>query len=196
MSKLFVIMGKSATGKDSIYKLLLASEKVNLTKIIPYTTRPIREGEVDGVEYYFISRESMLAFISQGKVVEKRSYQTVHGEWTYLTIDDGQFHKQEEKAYLMIATPEAYRRLVQYFGEDSVVPILIEVEDGIRLDRALRRERQQKTPRYAEMCRRYLADEVDFSDDTIKELNIEKIYQNDDLRVCVGNIIDDIIKIM
>lgn len=196
MSKLFVIMGKSATGKDSIFKALIENIRVDLTRIIPYTTRPIREGETDGIEYYFISEESMDTLISQGKVIERRTYQTMYGDWNYLTVDDGQFNLEEKKAYLMIATPEAYRKLVQYFGKENVIPLLIEVEDGVRLSRALQRERQQKNPKYAEMCRRYLADEMDFSDQIIKELNVKKIYKNEDFQSCIHDIVDDIIKTM
>lgn len=196
MSKLFVIMGKSATGKDSIFKALIETIRVDLTRIIPYTTRPIREGETDGIEYYFISEESMDTLISQGKVIERRTYQTMYGDWNYLTVDDGQFNLEEKKAYLMIATPEAYRKLVQYFGKENVIPLLIEVEDGVRLSRALQRERQQKNPKYAEMCRRYLADEMDFSDKIMKELNVKKIYKNEDFQSCIHDIVDDIIKTM
>lgn len=189
-------MGKSATGKDSIFKALIENIRVDLTRIIPYTTRPIREGETDGIEYYFISEESMDTLISQGKVIERRTYQTMYGDWNYLTVDDGQFNLEEKKAYLMIATPEAYRKLVQYFGKENVIPLLIEVEDGVRLSRALQRERQQKNPKYAEMCRRYLADEMDFSDQIIKELNVKKIYKNEDFQSCIHDIVDDIIKTM
>ena len=50
MGKIFYIMGKSASGKDTIYKELI--EKMpKFHSIVPYTTRPMREGEKDGVEY-------------------------------------------------------------------------------------------------------------------------------------------------
>lgn len=50
----------------------------------------------------------------------------------------------------------------EYYGEETVCPIYIQVEDGERLQRALIREKQQENPRYAEMCRRFLADQEDF----------------------------------
>ena len=53
MGKIFCVMGKSATGKDTIYQRLLHKKELNLQKIVPYTTRPIREGEEHGREYYF-----------------------------------------------------------------------------------------------------------------------------------------------
>ena len=56
MGKIFYIMGKSASGKDTIYKELI--EKMpKFHSIVPYTTRPMREGEKDGVEYFFVDQE-------------------------------------------------------------------------------------------------------------------------------------------
>lgn len=56
MGKIFYIMGKSASGKDTIYKELM--EKMpKFHSIVPYTTRPMREGEKDGVEYFFVDQE-------------------------------------------------------------------------------------------------------------------------------------------
>ena len=49
MGKIFCMMGKSSSGKDTLYKLILENEKLQLSNIVPYTTRPIRAGEQDGV---------------------------------------------------------------------------------------------------------------------------------------------------
>ena len=57
MGKIICLMGKSSTGKDTIYKHLLADRRLGLKKIVPYTTRPIRNGERDGVEYFFRSEQ-------------------------------------------------------------------------------------------------------------------------------------------
>ncbi len=61
MSRIFYIMGKSASGKDTIYKKLL-DRIPGLKTITPYTTRPIRDGEVNGVEYFFTTREELEQF--------------------------------------------------------------------------------------------------------------------------------------
>ena len=52
MGRLFVFMGKSASGKDTLYGELLARYP-EIHAVIPYTTRPIRDGETEGVEYYY-----------------------------------------------------------------------------------------------------------------------------------------------
>ena len=66
------------------------------------------------------------------------------------------------------------------------------MEDGLRLSRALERERRQQNPKYAELCRRYLADEKDFSEENLSELSIAGRYQYVDLETCISNIISDI----
>ena len=79
MSRIFVIMGKSATGKDTLYKELLKSSNVKVKPIVLYTTRPIRENESEGVEYHFVSATQYEKFKEDGLVIESRDYKTVHG---------------------------------------------------------------------------------------------------------------------
>ena len=72
MSKLFCIMGKSASGKDTIFKRLVQDEALNLKTVVSYTTRPMREGEQEGVEYYFVSPKTMKSLRDRGRVIECR----------------------------------------------------------------------------------------------------------------------------
>ena len=95
----------------------------------------------------------------------------------------------EKADYLGIGTLESYCRMKEYYGKDKVLPIYIQVEDGERLQRALIREKKQDNPKYAEMCRRFLADQEDFSEEHIREAGIEIRFVNDDLDNCVRNII-------
>ncbi len=178
MGKLFCVMGKSSSGKDTLYQMLQAELKFDV--IVPYTTRPIREGETEGVEYHFVTEQRVAELEAAGKVIEIRAYDTVHGVWKYLTVDDEQMDFTK-KNYLMIGTLEAYRKLKAYYGEEHLVPIYIEVEDGIRLQRALNRERQQEQPKYAELCRRFLADEADFSEEKLAEAGISRRFVNETL---------------
>lgn len=62
----------------------------------------------------------------------------------------------------MIGTLESYEKMREYYGADSLVPLYIEVEDGERLLRAVKREQMQEQPKYQELCRRFLADAVSF----------------------------------
>lgn len=187
MGKIFYIMGKSASGKDHIYAQLAAYEKLGLKKLVLYTTRPIRAEEENGKQYYFVDDQKLEEFRAKGSVIEERSYHTVHGIWTYFTADDGQVDLAGAD-YLGIGTLESYLKLREYYGEEAVCPLYIEVEDGERLARALKRERSQLTPRYEEMCRRFLADQEDFSEEKIGAAGIQRRFQNVDLEECVEEI--------
>lgn len=191
MGKIVHLMGKSSTGKDTIYKRLLNNEEMSLKTIIPYTTRPIRIKETDGVEYHFTDEEGFKQMEAAGKIIEQRAYHTYHGLWRYFTADDGQI-VLEEGDYIMIGTLESYVSAANYFGRDKVVPVLIEVDDGARLQRALNRERKQEVPKYEEMCRRFLADSEDFSEDKIQAAGIakEERFNNEDLDTCLGEVKD------
>ena len=189
MSKIFYLMGKSASGKDTIYKRIM-ERMPELKNIIIYTTRPIREGERDGVEYFFIDEDRLQELQEAGKVIELRAYNTVHGVWKYFTVDDGQFDSAED--VIAIGTLESYVQLKSYFGEDKLVPIYIEVDDGLRLERALSRERQQKVPKYEELCRRFLADAADFSEEKLREAGIVRRFANVDMEECI----DEIVKVI
>lgn len=180
MGKIFCVMGKSATGKDTIYQKLLMESKLELKRIIPYTTRPIREGEVEGREYHFCTEEDVQRLDAEGRIVELRAYNTVYGIWKYFTVDDGNIQLEKEN-YLLIGTLEAYTKIRDYFGQDKVLPIYIEVEDGERLLRAIAREKSQDVPKYEEMCRRFLADAKDFSEENLLAAGIEKRFVNVEL---------------
>lgn len=187
MGKIFYIMGKSSSGKDTIYSRLLQDEELGLSNIILYTTRPVREGEMDGREYHFVKDEVFRAFQDKGKVIESRTYQTVYGPWTYFTADDGQIDL-EKKHYLGIGTLESYENMKNYFGQEMLCPVYIQVEDGERLKRAIRREELQKEPKYAEMCRRFLADTEDFSEENLRRAGIKIRFENKELENCIKEI--------
>ena len=72
MGKIFYIMGKSAAGKDHIYSLLAENEELHLKKMILYTTRPIREGEENGREYFFKTVDEFENMIKNGQLIEYR----------------------------------------------------------------------------------------------------------------------------
>lgn len=187
MGKIICLMGKSATGKDTIYKRLLGDDGLQLQRIVPYTTRPIRVKEQEGVEYHFTDEAGYMRFREAGSIVEDRAYQTVHGIWRYFTVDDGNIDLQNH-SYLLIGTLEAYVKIRDYFGASQVIPILIEVEDGERLSRALQRERKQENPKYEELCRRFLADSADFSRENQLAAGIDTVYMNSDLDQCLQEI--------
>ena len=163
MGKLFYIMGKSASGKDTIYQRLLRNPEFSLERLVIYTTRPIRDGELDGREYHFVTEEDFQKLKAEGKIIEDRGYETVYGLWRYFTADNMNL---EEKSYLGIGTLESYEKLKAYYGEEK--------------KRAIAREETQETPKYEEMCRRFLADAQDFSEEKIRQAGITHRFSNMD----------------
>lgn len=180
-------MGKSSCGKDTIYKRILSEKRLPLKTLVSYTTRPIRDGETNGIEYYFLTEQDLENLKQQGKIIELRTYHTVHGPWSYFTVNDHQINLSHYH-YLIIGTLESYLALQQYFGKDCLVPLYIDLDPGERLQRALDRERMQTEPKYSELCRRFLADEADFSREHLEQAGIHNYFTNHDLDCCIQEI--------
>ena len=184
MGKIFYIVGKSCSGKDTIYRRLLEDGEQGLKAVVPYTTRPMRDGEAEGRDYFFRTEKELEELRAAGCVIEERVYQTYYGPWYYFTVDDGQI-RPEEGSVLMIGTLPAYMAVRDYFGRDKVIPLYIDLDDGERLQRALNRERTQESPKYEEMCRRFLADSEDFSEEKVREAGIGRRFYNFNLEQCL-----------
>lgn len=197
---IFVLLGKSSSGKDTIFQQIMKNNNIDLIKIVPYTTRPIRKGETNGVEYNFVSEKEYEEIKEKGIIIEERSYNTVNGLWRYFNVNS---NIDKNKNYITIGTLDSFYSFKEYFNEkDSynvVVPIYIYIDDKERLLRAIHREEKQNNPNYKELCRRYIADEEDFSEYKINEL--EKMYfkvftKNNDINKCTLSILDEINKIV
>lgn len=207
MGRIFIVMGKTSSGKDTVYKQVLEGLWESLGEAAPktvviYTTRPMRPGEQNGVEYFFVTEEELQKLREQGKVMEERCFHTVHGPWYYFTVNDGQIDL-EKNSYLMINTLAGYEMIRNYYNaagrkdiangqEETVIPIYIEADPKDRLLRYINRESLQKNPNYKEVCRRFLADEEDFAEEKLERLGISKRYLNQELDVCCKEIKADI----
>jgi len=202
MGKIFVVMGKTSSGKDTVYKKVL--DTLTLNQVVIYTTRPMRPGETNGVEYFFATEEELQKLREEGKVIEERCFHTVHGPWYYFTVNDGQIDL-ENHSYLMINTLAGFEMIREYYnknnrqsleGEAVVIPIYIEADPKDRLLRYINRESLQKNPNYKEVCRRFLADEEDFAEEKLQSLGVTKRYFNQDLEDCCKEIEADITSLL
>jgi len=199
VGKIFVVMGKTSSGKDTVYKRVLEQLAAKVGEAAPktvviYTTRPMRPGEENGVTYFFVTEEELQVLREQGRVMEERCFHTVHGPWYYFTVNDGQIDLQHH-SYMMINTLAGFEMIRAYYsknGENVVVPIYIEADAKDRLIRYINRESLQEKPNYKEVCRRFLADEEDFSEDELNRLGITKRYFNRNLDECCQEIEEDI----
>ena len=165
MGYIYCLIGKSGTGKDTVMEHILADNELDIEKIVPYTTRPKRENEGEGVNYHYVSDARMLEMEKEGLVVEKRSYNTVHGVWNYFTADKD---IDLGKDYIIITTQKAIEKFIAHFGKEKIYIIYLYLDDKTRLQRCINRESMQQTPNYKEVCRRFLGDEEDFDEYKLK----------------------------
>ena len=190
MGKIYYIMGKSSSGKDTLYKKI-RELRPDLKPIIMYTTRPMRSGEIDGVDYHFVTVEEFLQLKENGKIIESRTYKVDQGSWNYATVFDENLDLSTN-SYIAIGTLVSYQEILGFFGKKSIVPIYIEVDDNTRIHRALEREEKQENPNYMEMCRRFLSDSVDFSETELVLCGIHKKFKNNEtIDVCLRNILQE-----
>ncbi len=168
MSKIFCLTGKSGSGKDTVFNELIKRDIPLLKRVVTHTTRPMRAGETEGVEYHFTDEKTLAELEGSGNIIEKREYNTQKGLWIYFTCAS-EIDMSSGCDYIMIGTPDVAEKLFECFGEDVVVVIYLELDDRERLLRCINRESQQKCPDYSEVCRRYLADEADFKPERLKK---------------------------
>lgn len=161
-SKFFCIVGKSASGKDTLFRAILDTPKCDFTPVIPYTTRPMRDGETNGVEYNFVTEQEFLGLLESDGVIEERCYNTNQGLWYYFTP---KFEPADGVNYIMITTLDGARSMCDYFGYDEVVTVCLEASDRTILSRSIERESKNANPDYSEVCRRFIADKEDFAAD-------------------------------
>lgn len=171
MYKIIAIMGEAGSGKDTLLKSVLA-ENPNLHGIVSFTTRPPREGEVDGVDYHFVSSESFTEKILDDSMLEA----TFFNNWCYGTAIES---LDKDKINIGVFNPNGVDSLIAH-GNIYSVAYYTKVSDKERLLRQLNRE---TNPDIDEIIRRYQADKVDFADldfhyNEIKNENKEDLAKN------------------
>lgn len=186
MKKIIVLLGASATGKDTVAKHI--SEKYNIPMAISYTTRPMRSNETQGVEYYFISDDEMHEKFKNGEVIEHTSYyiQSEDVSYTYANVV-GEFEKGDY--ILTILNPHGLYQFNKSQYKDNLVSIMLNCDARVRLIRSLNRDENVNVK---EVLDREIRDELDFIErrpktdyeiDTNKPLeevfnNIDKVIEN------------------
>lgn len=184
MSRIFCLVGKSGSGKDTMYTQIMALGLPHLRPVIPCTTRPRRTNEADGQSYHFVSPEELARYESAGQIIEKREYMTTQGLWTYFTP---RFHLTEESDRLLITTLEGVHALIALYGSPQVQVIYLYTNDRTRLLRCIERESREETPDYAEVCRRFLADQADFSQEQLARFpHLHRIDTGAEVEECLA----------
>mgnify|MGYP003418675712 FL=1 len=161
MNKIIVLSAKSASGKDTIMKQLVAEE--GFLHCVSHTTRPMREGEVEGREYYFVDQQDFIARKRNDEFVETRTYNTVQGQWFYGMSKDELNSKLEQGHIIMILDIVGLLALQDSIYKDRIISFYIDVDLKTRIQRSL--DRETLTIQNLDECvRRAKADEEDFEE--------------------------------
>jgi guanylate kinase len=149
--KIIALFGKSSAGKDHLQRWIVDNYDVN--KMISCTTRPPRDYEKEGIDYFFLTNEEFAEKVLDGTMLEATEFRS----WFYGTPLES---LSEEKINVGVFNPSGVACML----EDSrleIYPIYVMASDKTRLMRSLNRE---ENPDCAEICRRYFTDVEDFKD--------------------------------
>ena len=181
MKEFTILVGRSASGKDAILRMLV--NDYDYKPLISCTTRPKRDGETDNVTYYFISDYEFRVMINNNKLIEHRSYNTLVGGkkavWYYglpkIEVD-------KNLHYVVILDLNGAQSFIDYYGKDNCEIIYIECGAETRTERAKKRggfDRQ-------EWDRRLKKDDIDF--DIMKRGIVNRTIDNE------NQSLDDVVK--
>lgn len=155
--KVLALFGPSGSGKDEVSRWIASHFSNNtLQRIVPCTTRPKREYEINGQDYYFLTHDEFVRKDLNHEMLEVAAF----NNWLYGTLEST---LSNEYINLGVFNIEGIESLF-YHSNIDVLPIFVYCEDKIRLQRALNREEH---PNCHEVCRRFLADEIDFQQKNI-----------------------------
>ena len=158
MKNILILCGKAASGKDTLKRYIVEALElsgIEFNNVVNTTTRPPREGEVDGVNYHFCSAEEMTKKILNDEMAEA----VLFNDWVYGTENKA---LSEDKLNVGIFNLEGIEALRQN-PNHNIFAVYLDVEDSVRLIRYLNRDNMTKE-KINEMFRRYKADEIDFAD--------------------------------
>lgn len=167
--KLIAIIGASGCGKDTILKNVLVASDDTIHKVISCTTRPIREGEEDGVHYHYLTNEQFANRILDLSMIEAASF----NDWFYGTCIDA---LDAEKVNIGIFNPAAVE-ILNSRDDLDLYTVYIDTSEKNRLIRQLQRV---DNPDIDEIIRRLKTDREDFLDLDFKYLTFTNNEIGDD----------------
>lgn len=173
-----IVIGKSASGKDTYFRKQLKGN-VALTPVVSYTSRPMRDGEVNGREYFFVTKDTFDRMIADGKFVEYRSYNTlVNGQPDVWYYGSPFLSDIDTRNYIVVLDVKGATDWIKRYGSEFIEVVYMYVDDDIREQRAIGRGSFDKT----EWERRKADDNVKFSETKLSE--IEELLKKPILRIC------------
>ena len=180
MYKIIALIGEAGSGKDRLMKEVLAAAPEQFNEIISCTTRPKRQGEVEGINYYYLTPEQFAYKVLNYEMLEA----TAFNDWCYGTSYDA---LRSGVPNIGVFNPDGIRALLEHNDIELTVFRVI-CSDKTRLLRQLHRE---EAPNVDEIIRRYGTDKQDFSDLEFDTINIsnEKL---EDIPVAIAKILSSV----
>ena len=181
MYKIIALIGKAGSGKDTIMKKVLAAHPLGINEIISCTTRPKRDNEVEGINYFYLTNDQFTYKILNGEMIEATCFNGWHYGTSYDTL-------RSDFINIGVFNPDGIHALLQDKNIELKV-FYINADDKVRMLRQLNRE---ENPNVNEIVRRFQTDEEDFQD--LEEIKYIKLINNtiEDLDMCVNSILDEI----
>lgn len=186
MYKIVALVGKSGSGKDRILRELCANSDYH--EIISNTTRPIRENEVDGVNYHYLTDEEFLRKKDNGEMLETADFRG----WHYGTSYD---NLNENKVNIGVYNPTGYMSLLDNDNVE-VYGIMVNCSNKERVIRQLNREEH---PDVDEIIRRYSTDKADFEymwEYLNKKSSLKQDYVDNDRGADIKNVCETVNKMV
>lgn len=173
---LICVLGLSASGKDHVVEII--KNKYSLNKVVQFTTRPIRENEIDGQDYYFIFQKRFENLIEAEAFISYRVFNSHFGKWYYGIKEDCLDLSENNIICIDI---EGLLELIDFYGEENIISIFIDVNYETRLNRA----KNRPTFNIQEFNRRY-KDDLEKIDNIKNKCNY--IVENNCLDDCISDI--------
>lgn len=167
-----ILVGKSATGKDTIQRKLVANH--GFESLVSVTSRPMRDGETNHVDYHFVDKDVFEHLISLDSFIEYREYHTlVEGKPDIWYYGMQKFELEPDKKYVTILDVQGAKDFIKYFGRDNIYVAWIDVPDDVRKKRAEKRGSFDET----EWERRLKDDNKKFSEAARDEI-MDRFFYN------------------
>lgn len=167
-----------------IFNSLLKSNS-SLVPIISYTTRPKRKNEIDGLDYYFVSKKEKKKLLKKYKPIAVKSYKTAGGSYSYFFLDDGHINLDSAQDYLVILGLNEYKIFCGHFGINNVIPIYLYTNFFTRTVRIFKRG---SLVNFFEVLRRLIYDSYYYNSIRLIKAGIHEKFINRDLSVCAEEV--------
>ena len=168
MYNIIALIGEAGSGKDSIMQNILKKRPLQFNEIISCTTRPMREGEAEGVNYFYLTPEEFANKILNGEMLEATSF----NDWFYGTTYES---LRSDCTNIGAFNPDGIRAM-SGMPDISVTVYKVCCSDKTRLLRQLNRE---TNPNVDEIVRRYKTDKEDFFDLEFRYVEVENEDKED-----------------